>query len=101
MESKQFNLGKFNGNDFAVWKGQMEALLYAKDLGEAITEVATGTETERAAFIKMDRKARSLLLLALDNKYAKLVLKCATAKEIWDRSVATHECKSVNSKIVI
>lgn len=44
---------------------------------------------------------RSWLLLALDNNIAKLVIKCKTSKEIWDRLEILHEQKSDANKVVL
>lgn len=98
------NCPKFNGTDFAVWKVQMESLLAAKDLLETIqtpTEDVEDSGAVRKLLVKKDCLARSLILLALDNKYVKLVLKCKTAKEVWTRLVAVHEQKSAGSRMTL
>lgn len=96
---KQCSISKFNGIDFPVWSLQMQSFLAAKDLDAVLTAVKT--ETNKAVFEAIDKKAKSYLLMSLDNQHVKLVLSCSTAKEIWDRLSAIHKQKSSTSKIVL
>lgn len=45
--------------------------------------------------------AKTILLTNSDNKHVKMVLNCASAKEIWDRLSMIHEQKSRSTKIVL
>lgn len=104
------HIPKFDGNDFAVWKAQVEAFLISKDKDRVLNltkprRIVTGTDEQKIlrdreiqAFEKADRYVRSLLLLSLDAKYVKLVLKCKTSRELWERLCATHEQKSIANK---
>lgn len=96
---KQFVVAKLNGNDLAVWKVQMQSFLAAKDLDSVLTGVKT--EANRATFEAADRKAKSYLLMSLDNQHVKLVLSCTSAKEIWARLSDIHEQKSSANKILL
>lgn len=109
--SQQINLPKFEGNDFAVWKAQMEALLIAKGCGDALTNprprLATDPtklaekKVEQEEFDKIYRQAKAQLLLGLDNKHCKLVLQCESARDIWSRLSSIHEQRSSANKIVL
>lgn len=113
---ERFNLPKYEGNDFSVWKAQVEAFLISREKDYVIKkskprnilvedsakpEAKSQREKEIAAYEKMDKQVRSLILLSLDNKHAKLVLKCPTAKDTWDRLCALHEQKSSANKIIL
>lgn len=86
-------INKFNGNDFSVWKAQVESILEAKDLASVLDTTKPrrsdkSTEAEKAKkeleileWEKKDKQAKSLLLLSLDNKHVRLILKCKTKKQ--------------------
>lgn len=65
---------RLNGSDFGVWKVQIEAVLTAKGLGLALE----GREADQ----RKNQSAKSLLLLALDNRHVNLVFSCEQTKEI-------------------
>lgn len=58
-------------------------------------------EIEIATYEKTDIQVRSLITSILSNKFAKLVLKCKGAKEMWERLAAVHEQKSQANKMVL
>lgn len=105
-------INKFDGNDFSIWKAQVESILEVKDLANVLTtskprrsEKATDAkkaqkENEISEWEKKDKQAKSLLLLSLDNKHVRLIIKCKTAREIWERLISVHEQRSAASKIV-
>lgn len=88
---RQVMLPKFTG--FAVRKGQIEAILMAKDL--------CGVLKVRNPEQSKDQTARSLLLMALDNKHVKLILNCKTSREIWERLCSIYERKSAATKLLL
>lgn len=98
---KNFQVGKFDGNDFPVWKAQIESLLRAKDMAHVLTAKRPIEEKLAKEFDPKDSVAKSLLLLSLDNKHARLVLSCSTAREIWSKLIQIHEKKSVASKLIM
>lgn len=99
--SQSITVAKFEGQDFAVWKAQMEALLVAKGWDHVLKEKCPAEEAAKAAWENSNRQARSLLLLSLDNKHAKVVLKCITAKDIWAKLSTLHEQTSQANKMVL
>lgn len=84
---------KFDGQDFSVYKAQMEAFLNAEDLGETIKQRITPiTKLEDVPNVqKKELQVKSILLISLDQKYAKLVLSCETSYDIWQKLITTHE----------
>lgn len=103
-------ISKFDGNDFPVWKAQIESIMEVKELSHLLTSSKprkSGTDAEKAAkeveiieWEKKDKQVKSFLLLSLDNKHVRIVLKCKSSKEIWDRLTTMHEQRSSASKIV-
>lgn len=90
---------KYTGNDFAVWKIQMEALLQSKGLHEVL--VVKKTDVAQDVYDKKDMEAKSIILLALDAKYVKLVMTMGHTKDIWNRLQQVHEQKSACNRIAL
>lgn len=96
------SIPKFNGSDFGVWKAQIEAYIIAKNWHFVLSQVKSEVElTRQASFDGIDRHVKALLLMSLDTKNARLVLKCGSAREIWHRLIAIHEQKSNTNKLVL
>jgi len=93
-------LAKFDGEEFGVWRAQIEALLTFLDLAHVLSE-HTETEKNVPQFVKADQKVKSIILLGLDNKHAKHVLKCTSSFEMWQRLKSIHERKSIGSKTIL
>lgn len=87
-------LPKYNGKDFVVWKTQVKALLDSKDLSHVLDGVKPETVDGKRLFESNDRKAKSIILLALETRYVKQVLGLETAKEIWNRLLQSNAQKS-------
>jgi len=101
VSSTGVQMAKFDGNDFAVWKAQIQAYLDDKGCGMVLVEPEPTNEVDLARYKSKDMTARSTLLLALDNKHVKLVLHCKTAYEIWSKLTQIHEKKSQASKLMM
>lgn len=107
LNNNSLNVSKFDGSDFAVWRAQMLAMFTAKGLDSVlkVEKPLGGTtdenKTELANYLRIERQARPLLLLALDNKHAKLVLKCETTKEMWNKLSTIHEQASSANKLIL
>lgn len=52
-------------------------------------------------FKKHDIQVRAQLLLARDNKHARLVISCKTSKEVWERLCSINEQSSEANKILL
>lgn len=116
---EKIRLPQFNGNDFAVWKAKVRALLTSYDLEQHLTadgpppsrkirvkqadqaiveQIDAEREAERKRFIHQDQRVKAWLLIALDDKHASLVLRCQSAKEIWETLNSLHGQKSAVNK---
>lgn len=106
------DLMTFRGEDFNEWKAQAEMSLRAKELwfvmeGTRPRRVIQGTpeqiekaDAAIARFDQADVQAKDILLNALNNRHAKLVLNCRLAKEMWARLVSVHDQRSAASLII-
>lgn len=100
-QQEKLTVMKFKGLDFPVWKAQIESVVTAKGWNTVLYEDATASTADAATFIKMDNQVKAVLLTSLDPKYARLVIKMKTAKDIWARLSAIHEQKSDSSKLLM
>lgn len=108
MENK-FDIHRFDGKDFFLWKYQMKLFLLGQELWDWVdgTEekpvaAAPGapTEAERTAlknWSKKDHRAMMFLTQALSKSQLSKVVNCDSGKAIWDRLCATHEQKDESS----
>lgn len=101
-----------SGGNFSIWKAKIEAYLVSKNQAEVLTELAprntlgagdaaiqARAEQKYSSFLAADKTVRALLLLALDDKWAGQVLRCATAKDMWEMLISIHDKKSQSNKI--
>ena len=99
---EKLHIIRFNGNDFTVWKAQVEAVFTMKNIQPTLTKTESDyAVADRPAFKVVDVQAKALLLCGLEPKFARMVIKCKTAKEIWDRLSAIHEQNSMSSRMVL
>lgn len=99
-------IAKFNGQEFEVWSTLTEAVLTAKNLSHVLrgARPMIGKDEDSKAVLQWEndeRSARALILLALEPAMVKLVLSCATPKEIWDRLKAVHSQTSESCKMML
>lgn len=127
-EDQRAGLPRFTGKDFTVWKAQVEAYVACKvninvlktpkpnrmlagtskdprgppaNLDPKKEEEMLQREMLIETWVKTEAWVKSQLLNALDNKICKLVLKCNTCKDMWERLIALHEHTSQANKIVL
>lgn len=89
------------------WKCVYEPRTYGSRLQRTDPGVLQGTEDEKKEaekeIAKWDRanvQAQDILISALDNRHAKIILNCQTAQSMWARLVAVHDQRSAASMIV-
>ncbi|GJV92215.1 gag-pol polyprotein [Tanacetum coccineum] len=93
----KFEIEKFNGNNFSLWKLKMEAIL-RKDkclaaIGERPAEV-----TDDSKWDEMDGNAIANLHLALADGVLSSIEEKKSAKEIWDHLARLYEARSLHNK---
>lgn len=96
-------VSKFDGKDFGVWRIQIRSLLESFNSDHVLTQDLPDEENkiQRANFETVDKKVRSILFLAIDNKYVRNVINCKTSKEIWTKLESIYAQKSQVSKTML
>ena len=93
-EEGSFQIEKFDGIDFNLWKMQIEDLLVQKDLDVVLDDKPEKmSNTEWAG---LDRKAMSVIRLSLSKNVAFNILKEKTAKGIMEALSNMYEKPSAN-----
>ncbi|GJT95916.1 hypothetical protein Tco_1091434 [Tanacetum coccineum] len=93
----KFEIEKFNGNNFSLWKIKMKTIL-TKDtclaaIGERPAEV-----TDNSKWAKMDRNTIANLHLALADGVLSSIEEKKTAKDIWNHLARLYEARSLHNK---
>ncbi|GJZ37700.1 hypothetical protein Tco_0583891 [Tanacetum coccineum] len=96
----KFEIKKFNGNNFSLWKLKMNAIL-RKDkclaaIGERSAEVMDDSKWD-----EMDGNAIANLQLALADGVLSSIEEKKSAKEIWDHLARLYEASSLQNKFFL
>lgn len=92
----KFDIEKFNGSNFSLWKLKIKAILRKDNCLPAIVGRPTGLTDEK--WQEMDDNAISNLHLTLADSVLSSIAEKKTAKEIWDTLVTLYEVKSLHNK---
>ncbi|GJV90696.1 gag-pol polyprotein [Tanacetum coccineum] len=87
----KFEIKKFNGNNFSMWKLKMKAILRKDKCLAAIGE-------RPAAWDEMDENAIANLHLALADEVLSSIEEKKSAKDIWDHLARLYEARSLHNK---
>lgn len=88
-------LPKFNGEDFAVWRFQIESYLAVHEL-LGVVDGTTKRPLEANAqseWDKLDRKARLIIGSALETNVVRQIMNLKTANEMWVRLSSLYELR--------
>jgi len=100
-QDMKYNITKFNGTDFRLWKNKILIALNAGELEDVIQEefkLDDGQEDEKKAKMKKDNKAKVILVSTIhDNILRNLPID--TAKSIWKALVAKYEYSNIQNII--
>lgn len=88
-----------SGDNYAVWRTQVKAILDSKNLLHTIEGVKI--EASDAMYQTACKSAKALLLCWLDDKNVQLVSGCSTPTEIWARLKSTHQYRSSASQVML
>ena len=95
LDKELSGIARFNGDEFHIWKWQMQSLLQYKK----IHTIVNGTETLEDADDKEEWQAReyaafTLLCNSVERKVLTPLLQCTTSHEIWTTLLSIYEHKS-------
>ena len=95
----KYEIEKFNGNNFSLWKMRIKAVLRKDYCLAAIGDRPDEIVDEK--WKEMDGNAIANLHLALADGVLSSVAEKKTAKEIWDTLTRLYEAKSLHNKIFL
>ncbi|GJR91241.1 retrovirus-related pol polyprotein from transposon TNT 1-94 [Tanacetum coccineum] len=93
----KFEIEKFNGNNFSLWKLKMKAILRKDKCLAAISE-RPAEVTDDSKWDEMDENAIANLHLALADGVLSSIEEKKSAKEIWDHLARLYEARSLHNK---
>ncbi|GKB49317.1 gag-pol polyprotein [Tanacetum coccineum] len=96
----KFEIEKFNGNNFSLWKLKMKAILRKDKCLAAIGERPTKV-TNDSKWDEMDENAIANLHLALADGVLSSIKEKKSAKEIWDHLARLYEARSLHNKFFL
>ncbi|KAE8703180.1 BTB/POZ domain-containing protein [Hibiscus syriacus] len=96
----KFDIEKFNGRNFSLWKLKMKAILRKDGCLLAISERPVDF-TDDNKWIEMDGNAMANFHLALAYEVLSSIEEKKTAKEIWDHLTKLYEATSLHNKIFL
>ena len=96
----KYEIEKFNGSNFSLWKMRIKAILRKDNCLTAIGD-RPDEITDDGKWNEMDGNAIANLHLALADGVLSSVAEKKTAKEIWDTLSKLYEAKSLYNKIFL
>jgi hypothetical protein len=101
-EDGKFRVEKFNGQNYQLWKMQMEDYLYQKDLFLPLGGVEKKpTAMKDEEWEILDRKALGTIRLSLAASMAFNILKEKTTKDLMDALAKLYEKSSMSNKVFL
>jgi hypothetical protein len=101
-EDGKFRVDKFNGQNYQLWKMQMEDYLYQKDLFLPLSGVAKKPMAMKdEEWEILDRKALGMIRLSLAASVAFNILKEKTTKGLMDALAKLYEKPSMSNKVFL
>ncbi|KAE8707942.1 hypothetical protein F3Y22_tig00110365pilonHSYRG00006 [Hibiscus syriacus] len=96
----KFDIEKFNGRNFSLWKLKMKAILRKDGCLAAINERPVDF-ADNIKWNEMDENAMENFHLALADEVLSSIEEKKTAKEIWDHLIKLYEATSLHNKIFL
>jgi hypothetical protein len=102
VEDGKFRVEKFNGQNYQLWKMQMEYYLYQKDLFLPLGGIEKKSMAMKdEEWEVLDRKALGTIWLSLEASMAFNILKEKTTKELMDTLAKLYEKPSASNKVFL
>ena len=101
-EDGKFTVEKFNGQNYQLWKMQMEDYLYQKDLFLPLGGIAKKlTAMKDEEWEVLDRKALGTIRMSLAASVDLNISKEKTTKELMDALAKLYEKPSASNKVFL
>jgi len=102
---KNFHIQKFDGNNFQLWKFQMEIIFRAEKILDVVDGKTTRPETTEAEKRRAwdENNSKGMLIISTGLEYSQLqtVIACDTAAQMWNRLKSVHEQRSSVNKVTL
>lgn len=103
---KSFSIEKFSGENFQLWKYQMEIIFRAEGLTELINGKVIRPDNASEAKLRKEWEelnAKAMLIISTSMQYEQLqtVMACETAADMWKRLKIIHEQRSAINKVIL
>jgi hypothetical protein len=96
----KYEIERFNGSNFSLWKMRINAIL-RKDNCLAIIGDGPAKITDNAKWNEMDGNAITNIHIALADEVLSSVAEKKIAEEIWDTLTKLYQFKSLHNKIFL
>ena len=92
MDKDLYDIARFNGDEFHIWKWQIKALLmYKKVFGVPNETDLEENATDKEAWKEREYLAYSILCNSVERKLLGSLLDCTTSREIWTTLLSLYE----------
>ena len=95
----EFEIEKFNGSNFGLWKMKMKAILRKENCLETISERLENVEDKK--WEQMDGNVVANLHLVVANSILSSISELQSTKEIWDTLTNLYDAKLLHNKIFL
>ena len=98
-----YDIKKFDGSNFALWKEQIQGVLVQKKQRLPILQNSTIEDNilTQIQWDELDALARSRLRLQLAESIYFTILECPTAYFVWQKLCITYEKNSTRNKVFL
>lgn len=100
-ETKVYQLHRFNGQNYQLWKRQMEIYMTENKLKPYILGTVMKPATNSQAWEEKDAEAQAFIMRGLELQQLKYLTDCTTAAQMWSRLKTIHAEKSEQSAQVL
>ena len=101
-EAEKWKIEKFSGQNFGLWKVQLESLLIKQDLQPALLGKTKGKGSlSDEDWEKLDLEARATIFVALSSNVLFNISAEKTTKELVDKLSSLYEIPSASNKVFI
>lgn len=100
-DSKVYHIHRFNGQNYQLWRRQMEIYMTENRLKKYILGIEKRTETNGIQWDEKDAEAQAFIMRGIELEQLKYLTECTTAAEMWSKLKAVHAEKSEQSAQIL
>lgn len=101
-EGVKASFTKLNATNYVAWKFRMQTLLEREEVWEAIEdEHPEEKDAKFGSWKKMDRKARNMIAMLVEDNQLRFIKKAETATEMWENLRVYHEKATISNQAML